>query len=63
MNHAFMHERHTMTPFGFVEIGRGDKDRQAIGSEVRQHIPELAAGDRIDTRGWLVEKKDARLRN
>ena len=38
-------------------------DGEPVGGEMGERIPELAAGDRIDARGGLVEKQHARLRH
>ena len=46
---------------GLVHVVRGDEQRDALGRELEQQIPQLAARDRIDARGRLVEEDDARL--
>ncbi len=60
---ALMHERHAVAALGFVEIGGGENNGQAIGGKVRERIPEFAARHGIDARGGLVEQQHARLRN
>src|SRR6202521_6134552 len=42
---------------GFVHVMSGDKERDAMTGKLEEEIPELAARDRIDARGGLVEKK------
>ena len=46
---------------GLVHVVRGDEQRDALGGELEQQIPQLAARDRIDAGGRLVEEDDARL--
>ena len=60
---ALMHQRHAVAALGFVEIGGGENDRQAIGGKVRERIPEFAARHGIDAGGGLVEQQHARLRH
>ncbi len=60
---ALVHEGDAMAAFGFIEIGRSDKDGEAVGGEMREDVPEFAAGDGIDAGGGLVEQEDARLRD
>jgi hypothetical protein len=59
MDHAVVHERHAMAALGLVEIRRGEQDRHALGRELGQRVPELAARDRIDAGGRLVQQQDA----
>ena len=61
LNFAQMHERHAVAALGFVQVRRGDQDRQSVRRQVREHIPEFAARDRIDAGGGLVEQQHARL--
>jgi hypothetical protein len=58
-----MHQGHSVASFGFVQIGSGQNNGQAFGSQVRQRIPEFAARHGIHARGGLVEEKHARLGN
>ena len=60
---TLMHQRHSIASLRFVQIGSGQDNRQAFGGQVRQRIPEFAAGHGIDARGGLVEQQHARLRN
>ena len=46
---------------GFVHVVRGDEQRDALGGELEQQIPQLAARHRVDAGGRLVEEDDARL--
>ena len=50
-----------MAALRFIEVRRGDEDRQAVGRQVRERVPELAARYRIDAGGRLIEQQDARL--
>ncbi len=61
LNLALMHQRHAVAALGFIQIGRCQHDRQAVGGQVRQRIPELAARYRIDAGGRLVQQQHARL--
>ena len=61
VNFASVHQRHAMAAFGFVEVGRGDQNRQAVGRQVRERIPEFAARHRIDAGRRLVEQQHPRL--
>ena len=38
-----VHQRHPMAALGFIEIGRGDEDGEAVGREMRERVPEFAA--------------------
>ena len=46
---------------GLVHVVRGDEERDALGGELEQQVPQLAARDRIDAGGRLVEEDHARL--
>src|SRR6266436_9219407 len=46
---------------GFVHVVSGDEEGDAMTGKLEQEIPELAARDRIDARGGLVEKEERRL--
>src|SRR5467141_2175851 len=46
---------------GFVHVVSGDEKRDAMTGKLEEEIPELAARDRVDARGGLVEKKERRL--
>ena len=56
-----VHQRDAMAAFGFVEIRRGHQNRQAVGGQVRERVPEFAARHRIDAGRRLVEQQHARL--
>src|SRR5271156_434427 len=43
--------------FGFVHVVRGNEKSDALAGKLEKQIPELAAGDRIDAGGGLIEKK------
>ena len=58
---ALAHQRHARAALGFVEVGRGHEDRDALRQELGQQAPELAARHRVDARGRLVEQDDLRL--
>ena len=53
-----MHQRHAIAAPRFVHVRRRDDGRQALILEAAEQIPELAARDRINARGRLVEKED-----
>ena len=46
--------------FGFVEIGRRNDDRDALASQSVENAPEIAARDRIDAGGRLIEQQNLR---
>src|SRR6267143_5378005 len=46
---------------GFVHVVSGDEEGDAMTGKLEEEIPELAARDRIDARGGLVEKEERRL--
>src|SRR2546421_5912750 len=46
---------------GFVHVVSGDEEGDAMTGKLEEEIPELAARDRIDARGGLVEEKKGRL--
>ena len=54
---ALVHEGDAIAALGFVQVRRGDEDGEAVGREMRQGVPELAARDRIDAGGGLVEQQ------
>ena len=58
-----MHQRDAMAALGFIQIGSGQQDRQPLGGQVRERVPEFAARNRIDARGRLVEQQHPRLRH
>src|ERR1022692_34108 len=58
---AEMHQRDLVAALGFIQIGRGDHDRQAVRCQMRQRVQEFAPGDWIDARGRLIEQQNARL--
>ena len=45
---------------GLVEIGRGDKDRHFLAQQLVKDPPEVAARDRIDAVGRLVQEQHSR---
>ena len=47
--------------FRLVHVVRGDEDGHALAGQLVDQVPELAAADRIDARGRLVEEEDRRL--
>ena len=53
---ALMHESDAMAALGFVEIGGGGENGHAFGDEFVENAPEVAARNRIDARGGLVEQ-------
>ena len=60
---AQMHQRDAMAALRFVEIRRGDEDREAVGRQMRERVPEFAARNRIDAGRRLVEQQHLRLRD
>jgi hypothetical protein len=48
---------------GLIEVGGGHQDRETLGRQVRQRVPELAPRHRVDAGGGFVEQQHARLRN
>lgn len=44
---------------GFVHVGGGDEECDALGGEGAEHIPEFAAGNGVDSGGGFVEEEDA----
>src|SRR5215471_14051792 len=57
-----MHEGDTMAALGLVEIRRRHEHGEALGRELREHVPEFAARYRIDASRRFVEQQNARLR-
>src|SRR6266404_5876071 len=45
----------------FVHIVRGDEERYAVTGELEEEIPQLAACDRVDAGGRLVEEQELGL--
>ena len=41
---------------GLVHVVGGDEQRDALGRELEEQVPQLAPRDRIDARGRLVEE-------
>jgi hypothetical protein len=58
---AQMHDRHTVAPFGLVEIVRRHEHGSAGSRQVVDETPELPARDRIHAAGGLIEKNDWRF--
>ena len=58
---AAVDDRDAVAVLRLVEIVRRDEHRHARRREVIDEAPELAAGQRIDAAGRLVEKDDRRL--
>ena len=46
---------------GFIQIGGGDENRQAVAHQLIENGPEIAARNRIDAVGGLVQKQHLRL--
>ena len=63
LDRAGMHQRHAVAAFRLVEIRRGHQNRQAVGRQMRERIPEFTPRDRIDAGRRLVEQQHLRLRN
>ena len=38
-----VHQRHPMTPLGFVQVRSGHEQRETVGRQMSQSVPELAA--------------------
>ena len=51
---ALVHQRHTMTPFGFVQIRSCHQDRQALCSQMCQRVPKFSARHGIDARSRFI---------
>src|SRR2546430_14011689 len=58
---AVINVGHVTAALGFVHVVSGDKERDAVTGKLEEEIPELAARDRIDAGGGLVEEKKGRL--
>ena len=58
---ALAHQRDARAALGFVEVGRGHDDRDALRQELGEQAPEFAARHRVDAGGRLVEQDDLRL--
>ncbi len=58
---AGVNERDAMAALSLVEVMRGDEDRHAFLSQHVDEAPELAARQRIDAAGRLIEKENRRL--
>src|SRR5262245_7453963 len=54
---AVAHEAEPVAIFSLIQIMGGDKNRSAMLGHVTDHLPDLAAGNRIDAGRGLVEKK------
>src|SRR5215469_4608584 len=50
-----------MAVFGFIHVMRADEDGVSFGGHFADKGPEIAARDRIDAGGWLVEKEYGRV--
>ena len=58
---ARMHQRDAVAALGLVhEVGREEDGHAVVTRKIDQRAPERVAGDRIDTRGWLVENEHGR---
>ncbi len=55
------HESQPIALLGFFQVMRGHQNRGAQVSQLVDHAPESAAGQRIDAGGRLVEKEHGRL--
>jgi hypothetical protein len=60
---AEMHQRDLVAALGFIQIRRGHHNGQAVRGQVRQGVPEFAAGDRVDARSGFIQQQHARLRH
>ena len=54
-------QRDARATLGLVEVGRRHDDGDALGEELGQQLPELAARHRVDAGRRLVEQDDLRL--
>ncbi len=63
LDRAGMHQRDAMAAFRLVEIRCGHENRQAVGGQMRERVPELAPRDRIDAGRRLVEQQHLRFRH
>ena len=50
-----------MTAFGFVHVMGGDQNGEALGGELMDLLPEIAAGLGIDAGGGFVEEQELGL--
>ena len=58
---AVREQRDARAPLGLVEVRRRHDDGDALGEELGQQLPELAARHRVHARRRLVEQDDLRL--
>src|ERR1041384_673598 len=63
MNQAFMHESNARAALRLVEIRRRDHDCDSLTRQIRQRVPELAPGNRIDTGCGFIEQQNFRFDN
>src|SRR5437867_1928020 len=61
LRHEFPSDKQTqpIALFGLFQVVRRDQNRHAAIGETVNHFPESTARQRIDTRGWFIEKEHA----
>ena len=57
---AVMQQPDAVGALGFVQVRRGHEDGDAVLQQLIQDRPEIAAGNRIDAVGRLVQKQNLR---
>src|SRR5437773_6523655 len=55
---AAVHQSHTVAPLGFIQVGGGHENREAVLDQSVEDRPEIAPGQRIDAVGGLVEEQN-----
>ena len=58
---ALVQQRDAIEALGFVHVGRADDHGDALRHHVVHDQPQVAARDRVDAKGRLVEQQDLRL--
>ena len=58
---SIYHDGDTVAILRLVHIVGGDKDRNTPFGSLVDQLPELAAGDRIDTSGRFIQENDPRF--
>ena len=61
MNAAFVHQGDARATLCFVEIWRGNNDRNSLARKIRQRVPEFPPRDRIDAGSRLVQQQNLRF--
>ncbi len=56
-----VHQQHLVAALGFVQIGGAPQHGHAVRGQLAHHLPQLAAGNRIDADAGLVQQQDPRL--